>query len=106
MIDTGSTSTAVHPSLVRDLDLQQEGREEGSGSEPEESSVRWVPLYHVRITINRLEAVTSWDPFAIESEYDYPKLFRVIIGRDIFNSCRFTFDVPADRFTLELASAP
>jgi len=101
MIDTGATTTAVHPSLARDLDLEQVGRE--LGGDAEEDHPTYVPLYRVRITISAIEG--EWDLLALGRDYPYPHLFRVIIGNDILKSCRFTFDGPAESFALELPHA-
>ena len=101
MIDTGATTTAVHPSLARELDLEQVGRE--LGGDAQEDHLMYVPLYRVRITISVIEG--EWDLPAMGRDYPYPHLFRIIIGNDILKSCRFTFDGPADSFTLELQHA-
>lgn len=89
MIDTGATSSAIHPSLADDLGLRQVGHESGDDSrEP-------VPLYRVRVTISVIGA--EWGLYVIGREYDHPRLFRVIIGTDILKDCGFTFNGPGGR---------
>jgi predicted aspartyl protease len=86
MIDTGATSSAVHPSLADDLGLRS------LGSERSDDSREPAPLYRVRITIGVIGV--AWDLYVIGREYDTPQLHRVIIGTDILKDCGLTFNGP------------
>ncbi len=98
MIDTGATSSAIHPSLADDLGLRQVGHESGDDSrEP-------VLLYRVRVTISAIGA--EWGLYVIGREYDHPQLFRVIIGTDILKDCGFTFNGPGGRGRFGLTYFP
>lgn len=106
LIDTGATSSAVHPSLADDLDLEMAGSEEDDGS-PERTS-----LSRVRITIGVIGG--GWDLFVIERGYHIPQpgevqsqdtgkpaqLFRVLIGTDILKDCALTYNAPRGKFAL------
>jgi hypothetical protein len=98
MLDTGSTTTVIHPSLINDLKLKQVGQELGGDAETEH--IVSVPLYQARITINAIKG--GWSLLAMGRSYPYPHLFRVIIGNDILRFCRFALDGPAGSFTLEI----
>ncbi len=98
MIDTGATSSAVHPSLAGELGLQQVGNE--SGDDSDES----VLLYRMRVTIPKIGG--EWDLYVIGREYGHPQLFRVIIGTDILKDCAFTFNGPKGRGTFGLMYFP
>ncbi len=100
LIDTGATSSAVHPSLADALDLEMAGSEGDIGS-PERTSVT-----RVRITIAVIGAY--WELFVIERPYDLPQpsevqsqdtdepaqLARVLIGTDILKDCALTYNGP------------
>lgn len=98
MIDTGATSSAIHPSLADDLGLRQVGHEYGDDSrEP-------VSLYRVRVTISVIGG--EWDLYVIGREYDHPQLFRVIVGTDVLKNCGFTFNGPGGRGRFGLTYFP
>jgi predicted aspartyl protease len=98
MIDTGATSSAIHPSLADDLGLRQVGHEFGNDSREPAS------LYRVRVTISVIGG--EWDLYVIGREYDPHHLFRVIIGTDILKDCGFTFNGPGGRGRFGLAYFP
>lgn len=99
MIDTGATSSAIHPSLADALSLRQVGHESGDDSRDR------VPLYRVRVTISVIGGV--WENLnVIGREYDHPELFRVIIGTDILKDCGFTFNGPGGRGRFGLTYFP
>jgi hypothetical protein len=102
LIDTGSTDTTIHPDLVTDLTLRPVGTAVGEDAMTGEHEP--VPNYRICLTIPRLEA--QWgeagDLYAPERA---PNLhgappFRVIIGTDILQTCRFTYNDPPGWFIL------
>jgi len=85
MIDTGASTTAVDPCLRKALDLEQSGySERGSGGAPGEEEEQLRPLYWLRITIGERE----WNVPVIERTTG----FDVLIGCDILQHYRFTYD--------------
>jgi hypothetical protein len=98
LIDTGASTSAVHPSLVRDLDLQATGRERTARKDQPN------PLYQAHIAIARIDA--EWTlPVVDRGDFGYGNLFRVIIGTDILQECRFVYNDPPEWFTLEVPNA-
>ncbi len=85
LIDTGATTTAVDPGLRAALGLEESGySERGSGGAPGEEEEQLRPLYRLRITIGEEE----WDVPVIERTTG----FDVLIGCDILQRYRFTYD--------------
>lgn len=85
LIDTGATTSAVDPGLRTALDLEQsEYSERGSGGMPGEEETQLRPLYRVRITLGE----KAWDVPVIERKVGD----HVVIGCDILQHCRFTYD--------------
>ena len=96
MIDTGANRSAVYSPLVRDLHLLGKGSQSdatGAQAEP-------APLYLARITLLdrtadlRMVDRADFDPVTAQ-------LFEVIIGTDLLQSCRFSYNDPRGKFTLE-----
>lgn len=118
LIDTGATTSAIHPSLVAKLgDLMKVGREEGGDTNAPDGQVEDT-LYELRVTITGSDGSEfEWFPvYAIERPYEQPeKIGCFLIGCDILGACRFTYDgtanpiitlpdgseVPTGRFILE-----
>jgi hypothetical protein len=101
MIDTGATITTVHPSVADELRLTRRGSERDAMGSQEEPAA----LYPVRMTMigarwDLLVAGRRYDPDP-DRDREVAKLFKVTIGTDILQSCRFTYNDPPDRFTLE-----
>ena len=96
LIDTGSTDTTIHPDLVKDLSLRQVGISVGEDAMTDKREP--VPNYRICLTIPKLEAQwgESGDLYAPERAPDLyaPPPFRVIIGTDILQTCRFTYNDP------------
>ena len=106
LIDTGSTDTVVHPQLAKDLGLQATDYEEKAYDVDKGQEVP-SPIYHVCLTISARNGdvwtYAEWsDLYVAERPNPYSHLFRLIIGNDILQSCRFTYDGPAGSFALEL----
>ncbi len=105
LIDTGSTDTTIHPDLVTDLSLRQVGISVGEDAMTDKREP--VPNYRICLTIPKLEAQwgESGDLYAPERAPDLyaPPPFRVIIGTDILQTCRFTYNNPPGWFTLARA---
>jgi hypothetical protein len=103
-IDTGSTTTALHPSLATRLNLKQVASELGSEpreleSGPGKRPPRYIGLYGVRISLN--EGGDWWELPVMIRDYDYGEFFQILIGLDILRDCRFTYDGPGDLYTLD-----
>lgn len=105
MIDTGANISAVYSPLVKELQLLPRGSQidvTGSQSQGDaaECQTKPAPLYLARITVLgrrsdlRMVDRGDFDPVAAE-------LFKVIIGTDILQVCRFTYNNPPGKFTLE-----
>jgi hypothetical protein len=95
-IDTGANVSAVHSSVADQLRLVPRGKEsDAMGSQPEPAA-----LYLARVTIDE---VTRCDLPVVGRDYDPDllKLFGVLIGTDILQSCRFAYNDPPGRFTLD-----
>lgn len=101
-IDTGATTTALHPSLATRLTLKKVSHE--LGSEPREPAngtpepPRHVGLYEVRISLAEED---WWELPVMIRDYDYGDFFQVLIGLDILRDCRFTYDAPGDLYILD-----
>lgn len=101
-IDTGATTTALHPSLSTRLNLRQIGSE--LGSEPGEPATgtaeppRHVGLYEVRVSLAEAD---WWELPVMIRDYSYGNFFQVLIGLDILRDCRFTYDALGDLWTLD-----
>jgi hypothetical protein len=97
MIDTGATTSAIHPDLSEGLGVDAVSREEGMAS-GDETPVE-VPVFHVAIAITSPagDIRAEWRPNAVELPLPYPDLFRVIIGTDILAGCQFTYNGTAGR---------
>lgn len=118
LIDTGATTSAIHPSLAADLgDLMRVGREKGGDTNAPDGQAE-APLYELRVTITGPDgSEVEWHPvYAIERPYEQPEeMGKFLIGCDILGTCRFTYDgtanpvitlpdgseVPTGRFILE-----
>ena len=105
MIDTGANTSAVYSPLVQELHLLPRGSQSdvtGSQSQGDtaECQAKPAPLYLARITVLgrradlRMVDRADFDPVLAE-------LFKVIIGTDILQACRFTYNDPPGKFTLE-----
>ncbi len=118
LIDTGATTSAIHPSLAADLgDLMKVGREEGGDANAPDGRVE-ATLYELRVAITGPDGSGfEWrQVYAIERPYEQPEnIGYFLIGCDILGTCRFTYDgtanplitlpdgseVPTGRFILE-----
>ena len=118
LIDTGATTSAIHPSLAANLgDLMKVGREQGGDTNAPNGHAEHT-LYELRVTITGPGGSGfEWRPvYAIERPYEEPeKVGCFLIGCDILRDCRFTYDgianpvitlpdgseVPTGRFILE-----
>jgi|HubBroStandDraft_3_1064219.scaffolds.fasta_scaffold04439_5 hypothetical protein len=97
LMDTGATDSAIHPALIRDLALRQldlgQGPVSALGADVMTEQTKPEPVYHVRLTI---ADIGEWDPYV--NRRDFPerfcRLFRVIIGTDILQACRFRVQRP------------
>ena len=96
MIDTGANRSAVYSPLVQELHLLRRGSQnDATGAQKEPA-----PLYLARITLLdrradlRMVARADFDPVTAQ-------LFEVIIGTDLLQFCRFRYNDPRGRFTLE-----
>lgn len=104
LLDTGATDSAIHPALIRDLALRQLDLGQGPvfalGADVMTERTEPEPVYHVRLTIADLG---EWDPYVNRRDFPdrFSRLFRVIIGTDILQTCRFTYNDPAGWFTLD-----
>ena len=96
MIDTGANTSAIYSPPIQDLHLLSSG----SQSDVTGCQTKSAPLYLARITILgrrtdlRMVDRADFDPVLAE-------LFKVIIGTDILKACRFTYNDPPGKFTLE-----
>ena len=105
MIDTGANTSAVYSSLAKELHLLRRGSKiDVTGSQNQgddaEHQTKPAPLYLARITVLgrradlRMVDRGDFDPVSAE-------LFKVIIGTDMLQFCRFTYNDPPGKFTLE-----
>lgn len=99
MIDTGATITTIHPSVAGELRLTPRGSERDATGTQEEPAA----LYLVRMTMigRRCDLLVAGRRYNPDRDRELAKLFKVTIGTDILQSCRFTYNNPPDRFTLE-----
>jgi hypothetical protein len=101
MIDTGATITTVHPSVADELRLTPRGSErDAMGSQKEPAALYLVRMTMIGARCDLLVAGRRYDPDP-DRDRGIAKLFKVTIGTDILQSCRFTYNDPPDRFTLE-----
>jgi hypothetical protein len=118
LIDTGATTSAIHPSLAAKLgDLMKVGKEIGGDTNAPDGQAENT-LYELRVTITGPDgSECEWCPvYTIERPYEEPeKVGYFLLGCDILGSCRFTYDgtanpvitlpdgseVPIGRFILE-----
>jgi hypothetical protein len=123
LIDTGATTSAIHPSLAANFgDLMKVGREEGCDTNAPDGHAEDT-LYELRVTITGPGGSGfEWRPvYAIERPYEQPEeMGYFLIGCDILRACRFTYDgtanpvitlpdgseVPTGRFILEKPDIP
>jgi hypothetical protein len=103
LIDTGATTTSVPPSLRNELDLFQSGFSEYRvGGQPGEETLEAVPLYWARITFDAARG--WWRDIAVSDRGlppEYDQLCQVLIGVDVLQAYRFTFDGPGERLYLD-----
>ena len=95
MIDTGATGSAVSGILAEELHLEVIGSEIGIGMDGKPGP---VSLYLGHITVPDLSC--HWNRQILMPTGGGQGVYDVIIGNDILQSCVFTVDGPADRFTL------
>jgi Aspartyl protease len=95
MIDTGATGSAVSKDLAEELHLEVIGPEIGIGMDGKPGP---VPLRLGHITVPDLSC--HWNRQILMQTGASQGLYDVIIGNDILQSCIFTVDGPAGRFTL------
>lgn len=109
MIDTGANTSAVYSPLIQELHLLPGGSlidVTGSQSQGDaaECQTKPAPLYLARITVLgrgadlRMVDRGDFDPVLAE-------LFKVIIGTDILQDYRFTYNDPPGKFSLEYQPA-
>jgi hypothetical protein len=96
MIDTWANVSAVHSSVAGQLHLALRGRERDAT----ESQLEPAALYMARVTI---DGGARCDLPVVHRDYDPDllELFGVLIGTDILQSCRFAYNDPPGRFTLD-----
>jgi hypothetical protein len=102
LIDTGSDLSCVDPLAIRSLDLEQSGLLPTNS--PGLLGLALSPQYSVSFTIldptspgPRNLHLADW----IVTELDLSLLgHQALIGRDVLSRCLFTFDGPANTFTL------
>jgi hypothetical protein len=110
VIDTGSTDTTIDPGVIMDLSLTQVGITTAQDGLTDKREV--APVYRICLTIPQLER--QWgdqgDLYAPARTVDLPMpegapykppSFRVLIGTDLLQSCRFTYNDPPGWFVLE-----
>jgi predicted aspartyl protease len=97
LIDTGAGVTCIDSKIARALDLRTTGtaRMWTAG----ETVTRAVYDIEVTLTLPRLFRVPSVIR-ALEADL-WVHGFQVLIGRDVLRHCRFTYNGPAEIFTLD-----
>jgi len=105
LVDTGASCSAVDRNLAAGLGLTAKGVV--SVHTPSTGS-RYIDLlqYDVRMVLGagEADALVLTLP-VIESDFA-SEGFLALIGRDVLKSCRFTYDGPAESFTIEWRVGP
>jgi hypothetical protein len=105
LIDTGASCSAVDRNLAAGLGLAAKGV---VSVHPPTTGARYIDLlqYDVRMVLGagQADALVLTLPI-VESDFA-SEGFLALIGRDVLKSCRFTFDGPAETFTIEWRVGP
>ena len=101
MIDTGANITAVHLFVANELHLAARGSEsDATGTQEERAALYLARVTMIGIRCDLLVLGRRYDPDP-DRDRETAKLFKVTIGTDILQSCRFTYNDPAGKFILD-----